>query len=144
MILVLFGQPNSGKTTLANKLVKSLNLVNIDGDLLRHVFNDKDFSRAGRLKNLNRASDMAAVMEAMGMNVVLSLVYPYQEARDYLNTIGQDVQWIYLTYTGERGREAYHVPDFEVPSDVITLDTSKLSVSECIKTIEREIYFKIS
>ena len=55
MIVVLFGQPCSGKTTLA----KELKAYNIDGDKLRTVFTNKDYSKEGRIKNLNRASDIA-------------------------------------------------------------------------------------
>jgi len=144
MIIVLFGQPNSGKTTLANVLEKELYIDNIDGDLLRKIFNDQDFSREGRLNNLKRASDAAVILEALDISVVLSLVYPYKEARDYLTSIGKEVIWIYLTYNEVRGRENYHVQDFDVPTNVLTLDTSKLSITECIKIIKNEINSKIS
>ena len=55
MIVVLFGQPCSGKTTLA----KELKAYNVDGDKLRTIFTNKDYSKEGRIKNLNRASDIA-------------------------------------------------------------------------------------
>ncbi len=144
MIVVLFGQPNSGKTTLASKLSRELDFVNIDGDLLRTIFNDKDFSREGRLNNLKRASDTAAILEATGIHVVMSLVYPYKEAREYLNNLCKEVIWIYLKYEGIRGRENYHVKDFDVPSDVFTINTTILSIPECVKLIENEIYSKLS
>ncbi|NDE60281.1 MAG: adenylyl-sulfate kinase [Acidimicrobiia bacterium] len=105
MIIALFGQPHCGKSTLAKKLVEDGGW-NIDGDELRNIFKNTDYSRQGRIKNLNRASDIAVYMNHIGPdNIILSLVYPYKEARDYLNTISDDVKWIYLTYTGERGRE---------------------------------------
>lgn len=144
MIVVLFGQPNSGKTTLANKLLKNTNHANIDGDLLRILFNNKDFSREGRMSNLKRASDTAVIMEAMGISVILSLVYPYKEARDYLDSLTKDVVWVYLTYSETRGREEYHVKDFDIPQNVLTLNTSELSIEECIKLIENEITSKVS
>jgi adenylylsulfate kinase len=79
MIIVLFGQPHSGKSTLAAEL----DAHNIDGDKLRELFSNKDYSREGRIKNLNRASDIAHYLNSVGEPVVLSLVYPYKEARDY-------------------------------------------------------------
>ena len=73
----------------------------------------------------------------MGDDVILSLVYPYKEARDYLNSLVKDVQWIYLTYEGERGRESYHVQDFEIPTEetILHLDTSKMCVHDCVTEI---------
>jgi gluconate kinase len=144
MIVVLFGQPHCGKSTLANILTAKLPADNIDGDDLRELFKNKDYSREGRIKNLNRASDIAHYINYKNQGysqVVLSLVYPYKEARDYLNSLTEDVAWIYLTYEGERGRENFHVKDFEVPVEesVLSLDTSKLSEEECIAVIENYI-----
>lgn len=141
MIIVLFGQPNSGKTTISNELYQyyldSDNTTQIDGDDLRHVFKNKDYSREGRLKNLQKASDIAAFLDWDCKDVIMSLVYPYKEARDYLNNLVADVKWVYLYYEGERGREEFHVKDFEIDplEEVLTLNTSKLSVKECCSKI---------
>ena len=123
MIIVLFGQPHSGKTTLAKILDE---FINIDGDELRKIFKDQNYSREGRIKNLNRASDIAVYLHSIGHNVVLSLVYPYKEARDHLNSLCKDVKWFYLTYQGVRGKEQFHAKDFEIPTEenVIHIDTS--------------------
>lgn len=141
MIIVLFGQPHSGKSTLAAEL----DFHNIDGDRLRELFSNKDYSREGRIKNLNRASDIAHYINSVEDSVVLSLVYPYKEARDYLRSLTSDVLWVYLTYSGERGRENFHVKDFEAPNeeDVLSLDTSKLSIQECINSILLRLIFKL-
>jgi len=141
MIIVLFGQPHSGKSTLAAEL----DVHNIDGDKLRELFSNKDYSREGRIKNLNRASDIAHYINSVGDSVVLSLVYPYKEARDYLNSLTSDVLWVYLTYSGERGRENFHVKDFDTPDeeDVLSLDTSKLSIEECVTAISLRLIFKL-
>ena len=146
MVVVLFGQPHCGKSTLATKLIKQEVCTvawNIDGDELRDLFKNKDFSKQGRLKNLNRASDIAAYMNSTGTDIILSLIYPYKEARDYLNGLVEDIKWIYLTYEGERGRESYHVKDFEVPTDgenVLHLDTTNMTPNDCITLIERYLY----
>jgi adenylylsulfate kinase-like enzyme len=134
MIIVLFGQPHSGKSTLAAKL----DAHNIDGDRLRELFSNKDYSREGRIKNLNRASDIAHYLNSLGEPVVLSLVYPYKEARDYLRSLTNDVKFVHLTYELDRGREKYHVSDFEYPydEDVLNLNTEWLEVDECINQIK--------
>lgn len=136
MIIVLFGQPHSGKTTLAQQLEHD---YHIDGDHLRTMFKNTNYSREGRINNLNRASDIATYLHYNGNDVVLSLVYPYKEARDYLNSLVPDVKWIYLHYTGERGREEFHVKDFELDlleEKVLSISTSRWSVEECIHLIK--------
>lgn len=134
MIVVLFGQPNCGKTTLANELAKDLSIINIDGDELRDLFKNKDYTKEGRIKNLNRASDIAHFVNSISVGyVVISLIYPYKEARDYLNSLVSNVKWIYLTYTNNRGRENFHVKDFDIPIDenILSINTSNLSIKEC-------------
>jgi adenylylsulfate kinase-like enzyme len=142
MITVLFGQPGSGKTTLANKLGADFY---IDGDHLRNMFKNKDYSKQGRINNLNRASDIATYLHYNGNNVVLSLVYPYKEAREYLNSLTNDVKWIFLLYENvdgqERGREQFHVNDFEYPTvaEALYLNTTWLTEEECIDEIKKYI-----
>lgn len=145
MITVVFGQPHSGKTTLAKDLYESFDYdFHIDGDELRKMFINKDYSKQGRINNLNRASDIATYMNYNGYDVIMSLVYPYKEARDYLNNLVPDIKWIYLTYTEPRGREGFHVANFEEPEleNFMQINTSNLSVGECITKIKE--YAKIS
>lgn len=142
MIIVLFGQPHSGKSTIANEILKQTStFVNIDGDKLRELFVNKDYSKEGRIKNLNRASDIAHFLNSIKINVILSLVYPYKETRDYLNSLTEDVVWVYLHYKGERGRESYHVQDFDIPTDekLLSLDTSGLSIEKCLTLIDEYV-----
>lgn len=139
MILVLFGQPHSGKTTLSKEIGKKGFDFFIDGDDLREIFSNKDYSREGRIKNLNRASEIATFLSKKGRNVILSLVYPIKECRDYLSSLNNgDVFWVYLTYRGIRGREANHVIDFDIPEkneNCLCLDTTELSVDGCVNQI---------
>jgi hypothetical protein len=105
------------------------------------MFKNKDYSKQGRINNLNRASDIATYLHYNGNNVVLSLVYPYKEAREYLNSLTNDVKWIFLLYENvdgqERGREQFHVNDFEYPTiaEALYLNTTWLTEEECIKQI---------
>ena len=138
MIIVIFGQPGAGKTTIAQHLVKE-NFHHIDGDVLRDIFKNKDYSREGRIKNLNRASDIAVYMNSISSNVVLSFVYPYEETREYLSKLTKGVKWIYLIYQEDRGRDQFKVADFELPHmdnvDLI-INTSNTSVEDSVDQIK--------
>lgn len=139
MIIVIFGQPGSGKTTLAQYFVKE-NFHHIDGDTLRDIFKNKDYSKEGRIKNLNRASDIAVYLESMYSNVVLSLVYPYEECREYLSKLSKKVKWIYLIYEEDRNKAQFKVTDFELPhmDDVdLIINTSNTSIEDSVDQIKR-------
>ncbi len=82
-ILWFAGQPGSGKTTLCREIKKRLNgkVINFDGDDIRDVLNNKDYSEKGRRKNIQFVINMAKVMEKKGFLVLVSLVSPYRDLR---------------------------------------------------------------
>lgn len=139
MIIVIFGQPGAGKTTLAQRLILE-RFYHIDGDKLRDIFKNKDYSKEGRIKNLNRASEIATYLNSVYSNVVLSLVYPYEECREYLSKLNKGVKWIYLIYQDDRGKSQFKVTDFELPHmdnvDLI-INTSNTSVEDSVDQIKR-------
>lgn len=142
MIVVFYGQPGSGKTTLAKLLQQRIFLLNqptpviLDGDEIREIFNNKDYSREGRIKNLNRISDIATFLESKYKLVIISAVYPIQESRDYLNSICNNVFWVHLSYTNIREKENFHVKDFDLPliggQKHLSINTSNFSPDDCI------------
>jgi adenylylsulfate kinase-like enzyme len=155
MITVFFGQPNSGKTTLARKYAMALELENtyialekIDGDNIRDLFLNGDYSKEGRIKNINRISDIAYYLQCTLMNeVVVSAVYPYKECRDYLNILNKNtpfsepILWVYLYHTDIRERDNYAVADFDTIEDnhqiknLIKINTTEHGIKECIEKV---------
>lgn len=147
MIIVFFGQPCSGKTTLCRhffgyiKQNLPIRCHYMDGDKFRYIFSNKDYSKEGRLKNLKLACDIAHYQESLNDIVLMSFVFPYKEARDYLKEQNKNVIFIYLEYFHEldkRGREDFHVADFEIPEidEVqLTLNTTALDESKCFESI---------
>lgn len=152
MIILLFGQPASGKTTIAktlngyitekikfgigNDFVSGMNII-IDGDEWRKVTQNKDYSREGRMNNLKGAFDTALFLENAGFMVTISMVAPYQSMRDYLKERAEELVQVHLTYNEDRGRNEYAVADFELPTDesVLELNTSALSVYQCVNRV---------
>jgi adenylylsulfate kinase len=133
MIYWLTGQPGSGKTTLAKKLQFWLqtdkknwrkSVFHIDGDQLREIFPNTDYSKEGRKKNIQKAIDIVKYLDASGNDVVVSIVSPYREMREQLKEECK-VQEIYCHTKKVRGREQYFALDYEPPIEFyIDLDTS--------------------
>jgi len=154
MVIVFFGQPHSGKTTLANALqIEFFGMYKrsypvVDGDEIRRIFQNQDFSKEGRLKNLNRISEIARFLEDKYELVIVSAVYPLAEARAYLESICEEVLWIYLTYDEKRGRENFHVKDYEIPQNelknILKLNTSTANVQYCLNEIIKYVAEKSS
>ena len=113
------GQPGSGKTTLANKLISksdSLKFMHIDGDDLRALTQNKDYSEKGRRENIRLAQQIAHFCSNKGFNVVVSLVAPFKDMRDkFKNT--HNVIECYLHTSEKRGREHFFADDYEKPSE---------------------------
>lgn len=144
MIIVLFGQPHSGKSTLAGILKEQFeNTAVIDGDAFREVFKNKDFTKEGRIKNLTKACDIGYYLVETGIkkNLIFSMVFPYQEVRDYLRSLMPEAKFFYLTYDTPRGREKFHVEDFELEpeEDCTYINTEDLSIRETVTLIKENL-----
>lgn len=134
MIYYFTGQPGAGKTTIGNRLytyLKSnyINVIQIDGDEIRDIFKNKDYSEEGRRKNIQRAHDIALFLDAKGYNVIITLVSPYRDLRNELKE-KVNVKEIYVHCLDVRGKEKYHVTEYQPPEkDFIDLDTTKSTVT---------------
>jgi len=147
MIYLFTGQPGSGKTTLGKKLQIWLqtdkknwrkSVFHIDGDQLREIFPNKDYSKEGREKNIQKAFDIAKYLDSCGNDVVISLVSPYREMREQLKSECK-VQEIYCHTKKIRGREEFFALDYEKPIEFfINLDTS-YSVDDTFKNLIKHI-----
>jgi adenylylsulfate kinase-like enzyme len=141
MIILLYGQPASGKTTLSNELMRIYDkedVIQIDGDKWRDITKNKDYSREGRNRNLKGAFDMAIYLEREGYMPILSFVTPYEEYRKYLAENSKKLIEIYLFYNEniDRGRNTFFAKDFEAPSrNFLSLNTSIFSIEQCVNEI---------
>ena len=139
MIFWFTGQPGSGKTTLGKVLVEKLgNAFHIDGDDLRLLSSNVDYSEQGRISNIRTAQSIAMYLDNKGQNVVVSVVAPYKWLREEFKA-RHKVNEIYLHTTEIRGREHYFADDYEAPTDnFLDLDTTNISVELCIDKIAKE------
>ena len=139
MIYWFTGRPGHGKTVLANALKQELNnSFHIDGDDLRAIFDNKDYSETGRRKNIELAQQLAHFLHNKEYNVVVSLVSPYQDQREtFKNKLKDNIKEFYIYTTEVRGRENFHVENYEPPTEnYLDVDTTNITVEECLNKIK--------
>lgn len=136
MIINLTGQAGAGKTTLAKQLCKIIpNSINIDGDELRELFVNKDYSETGRRNNINNAYNIAIFLEHKGFVPIISLISPYKDLREGLKHKTKVLECHIFTES-IRCRENYHVADYQKPEDnYVPVDTTHDTAEEIAETI---------
>ena len=139
MIFWFTGQPGSGKTTLGKALLDKLdNSFHVDGDDLRGLSLNVDYSEQGRISNIRTAQSIAMYLDNKGKNVVVSVVAPYRWLREEFKE-RHNVNEIYVHTTEIRGREHYFAEDYEKPEEnYLGIDTTDISVKDCISKISKE------
>ena len=135
MIVNLTGQAGAGKSTIARELEKLLyRSVVIDGDELREIFVNKDYTEEGRRKNITNAYNIARFLEVKGFTPIIALISPYEDLREDLKSIS-NVKEIYIHTTQIRGRESYFAENYSSPKlNFLDLSTDS-NLEECIEKI---------
>jgi adenylylsulfate kinase len=146
MIYWLTGQPGHGKTVLSKmlkhyiELKENTTVFNIDGDDLREILTNKDYSKQGRENNIKTAHSIARYLANQGFDVIVSLVSPYRELREEFKSLG-NITEIYVHTTEIRGREQFHVEDYEPPlSNFIDINTTNQTPGQSLSTILNYIH----
>ena len=143
MVISLTGQPGSGKSIQSQMLQTFFkDAIIIDGDDVRKLFDNKDYSINGRMENIKRAYDIAYFLHTKGFVVILAMMSPFKLLREDLQKkVGKEYYQFYLHTTDIRGREQYHFDEFEIPS-VNQIDTTNKTIKQTheeIRTLYREM-----
>ena len=128
MIYWFTGQPAHGKTVLANMLKEKLpNAFRIDGDEMRELFTNKDYSINGRVVNVSTAQKIAHYLHNQGHDVIVSLVAPYVDQReDFKKLLGNSIKEIYVHTSEPRERDHFKAIAYVAPTDnFINIDTTE-------------------
>jgi adenylylsulfate kinase-like enzyme len=143
MIYWFTGQPGHGKTTLAKRVVDEYNkfgkhVFHIDGDDLRKLTLNQDYSQDGRLKNVKSAQDISLYLHNQGFDVVVSLVSPYEfQRQEFKDFVGDFIREFYVFTTELRGREDYHVKEYTPPiENFVDIDTTNVSIEDSFLIIK--------
>jgi adenylylsulfate kinase-like enzyme len=138
MIYWFTGQPSHGKTVLANMLKKELpNAFRIDGDEMRDLFTNKDYTINGRVVNVGTAQKIAHYLHNQGHDVIVSLVAPYIDQReDFKAVLGDNIKEIYVHTTEKRERDHFKAIAYVAPTkNFIDIDTTNDTPEESLKNI---------
>jgi adenylylsulfate kinase len=112
-------------------------VFHIDGDDLRDLFENKDYSEVGRRKNIELAQQISEYLHNKGKHLFVSLVSPYKDQRDkFKSKMGNNLIEVYVHTTEIRGRESFFVQDYEPPTEnYIDVCTDNITIEECINKI---------
>jgi adenylylsulfate kinase len=112
-------------------------VFHIDGDDLRDLFENKDYSEVGRRKNIELAQQISEYLHNKGKHLFVSLVSPYKDQRDkFKSKMGNNLIEVYVHTTEIRGRESFFVQDYEPPTEnYIDIDTTNVSINDSANII---------
>ena len=123
MIYWFTGQPGAGKTVLGTKLKDFLqtekrnwrkDVFHIDGDDLRELTLNKDYSEIGRIQNIKNAQLLAYFLQSNECDIVVSLVAPYKDLREEFKEVcGNTIVEIYVHTNRKRNREEFKVKEYQ-------------------------------
>ena len=156
------GLSGSGKSTLAYELEKQLFASNhlvvvLDGDNIRHGLNrDLGFSPKDRTENIRRVAEVAKLFNDAGLLVVTAFISPYRQDRDLAREIIGTDRFIETWLSTELDVCEHRDPKglykkvrsgniaeftgisapYEAPQQPeLQIDTSKLSIEDCVRQI---------
>lgn len=147
MIYWFTGQPSSGKTTLAKKLSYWLNINKhslpymIDGDDMRELFSNKDYSIKGRVENVATAQRISHYLHNQDRDVIVALVSPYIDQREEFKKLqGSNIIEIYVHTSEPRERDHFKVDAYVAPKEnFIGIDTTNDTPEESFKNLIKQI-----
>lgn len=152
-IFWLTGLPCAGKTTIAKELSKKIDAEILDGDDIRHLLNNTDFSIKGRRRHMLAVAELAYRFSKY-TKVIVSLISPIKAVRekikkkypnikeiyikcDIKECIKRDVKGMYAkALKGEIKNFTGIDAKYEEPgNDTLAVDTERNTVEECVNII---------
>ena len=142
MIYWFTGQPAHGKTVLANMLKEKLpNAFRIDGDEMRELFTNKNYSISGRVENVGTAQRIAHYLHNQGHDVIISLIAPYIDQReDFKKLLGNGIKEIYVHTSEPRERDHFKAIAYVAPQEnFIDIDTTEDTPEQSFSKLVSEL-----
>ena len=102
MIIWITGISGSGKTTIANEIVKTYkkylpNIVNVDGDIVRQFFDQNlKYEEDDRIKQIKRIQKICKFLEQQDLILIVSALYSNKELMKWNRENFSDYYEIFL------------------------------------------------
>jgi len=127
MIVVIFGLPGVGKTTLSKEIVRRTNAIHINADDVRKdLSSDLGFSVEDRVEQARRLGAVARLLSNQGHLVVVDFVNPTYQTREAFGEYDYSV-WVYRKPVREY-EDTTNL--FQIPEDSDIVIGDNLSVDE--------------
>ncbi len=111
----------------------------IDGDELREIFPNTDYSEKGRIENISRAFTIARFCNEKNFNVVISMVCPYRELREQFKSENPVIE-ILVRREDVGEKIQYHVKNFEEPEkNFIELDNNGM-INDTLTELYKKLF----
>lgn len=116
MVVLITGKAGAGKTTYGTRYASELEKRGertklLDGDAVRHLCKNADYSHEGRTKNLQTIAKMASVFEGQGYTVLVSAVSPTKKLREMMRTHWSKHRTVYIPGGRLWPGTSYEMPD---------------------------------
>ncbi len=142
----LFGRSGAGKTTLAKRITRQLDMHLLDGDDIRDFVDNKDFSKEGRERHLVYTAFTSQTLNKCGIPVVCALITPFTEVQRLICDKVSNLHLIYIKCSLEeamrrdvKGLYSKNTPGidmFEEPNTYdLVVDTDNETIDECVLKI---------
>lgn len=95
------GQSGAGKTTVGTLLYQYMstnkdNVIFLDGDVLRFVYQTEDYSAEGRKKLAFQHGRLCRMLSEQGIDVIICVIAMYEECREWKREHIENYKEIYL------------------------------------------------
>ncbi len=120
---------------------KMPNAFRIDGDEMRELFTNKDYTINGRVVNVGTAQRIAHYLNNQGHDVIVSLVAPYVDQReDFKKLMGDQMVEFYVHTTEARERDHFKAIAYTTPTtEYVDIDTTEDSPEESFAKVLKNI-----
>ena len=157
------GLPLSGKTTIADKVYKELEklqipIERIDSKDIRELIPDIGYTREDRNRHMHRVGNLIRTLQKNSISTVASFVSPYKESRKAIREMVKNNIVVYIKadvetckvrdYKGAYAKAlSGEFKNFSGVDDVyeepqhaeVTIDTDKMSVDEAVEIIVKYV-----